>query len=50
MLREWANQETLDKIEDALEPPASWRDPATGLPAGWENADDGWEAFERALR
>jgi hypothetical protein len=43
MLREWAKQEQLDKIEAALTPPPSWRDPSTGLPAGWSSEDDeGW--------
>jgi hypothetical protein len=40
MIKEWANQATLDRIADALEPPADWRDPVTGLPAGWSSEDD----------
>lgn len=50
MLREWANKETLDEIEDALTAPPEWRDPNTGLPAGFApDEDDDWAAFERAM-
>lgn len=51
MLREWASEETLEKIEEALTPPPSWRDPLTGLPAGWTgNEEDEWAEWERAAR
>jgi len=51
MLREWADEETLAKIDDALRPPAEWRDPMTGLPAGFsDNEDDDWEDWARAMR
>lgn len=51
MIREWASEETLDKIEEALTPPASWRDPMTGLPLGWsdDEADD-WAMWEAAAK
>jgi hypothetical protein len=51
MIREWADKDTLEKLEDALTPPASWRDPVTGMPAGWVDDEDGdWAAFEAARR
>lgn len=51
MIREWATEDTLDKIAEALKAPAGWRDPDTGLPAGWEEDDDDeWRAFESAMR
>lgn len=51
MLREWAGEKTLDRIERALEPPASWRDPVTGLPAGFsDQEDDDWAQWEAAAR
>ena len=45
MLREWADEDRLDEIERALTAPLSWRDPATGLPAGFDD-DDGDEYDE----
>lgn len=49
MLREWATEEQNDKIDRALRPPADWRDPETGLPAGWsDDDDDDWDAWEAA--
>lgn len=51
MLREWADEDTNDKIADALTPPADWRDPLTGLPAGFTESDeDDWAAWESASR
>lgn len=51
MLREWATEEQLDAIAEALEPPVDWRDPRTGLPAGWSDDEaDEWAEWERALR
>lgn len=52
MLRDdpWVSKETLDQIEDALEPPVEWRDPVTGLPAGWGDEDDDWAEFEASMR
>jgi hypothetical protein len=53
MVWEWAadgrlTSEQIDEIEAALEPPPSWRDPLTGLPAGFGDEDDEWGAWERA--
>lgn len=45
MLREWANEERLDEIERALEAPPTWRDPMTGLPAGWDDDSDEYDEF-----
>lgn len=52
MLRDdpWVSQETLEEIAEALEPPADWRDPATGLPAGWGDEDADWSEFEASMR
>jgi hypothetical protein len=51
MIREWASEETLDKITDALTPPPDWRDPDTGLPAGWsDDEDEDWSMFASAMR
>lgn len=50
MVREWATKETVDKLEQALTPPPGWRDPFSGLPAGWGDEDDDWAAFEEARR
>lgn len=51
MIREWANKERLEEIDEALTPPPSWRDPLTGLPAGWTGSeDDDWAAWEAAAR
>lgn len=51
MLREWADEERLDEIDDALTAPATWRDPLTGLPAGWtDNEDDEWADWLAAAR
>lgn len=49
MIREWASEKTLDAIEEALRAPASWRDPSTGLPAGWSREDDDFAEFKRNL-
>lgn len=48
MLREWADKDQLKNIEKALRPPASWRDPTTGLPAGWGDEEDDWAQWERS--
>lgn len=49
-LREYADKDTLKKIDKALQPPRGWRDPDTKLPAGWsDNEDDEWAMFERAV-
>lgn len=51
MMREWANQDTLDEIDEWLTPPPHWRDPMTGLPAGWTgNEDDEWAEWQAAMR
>lgn len=50
MLREWANKDTLDKIEELLDPPPSWRDPVTQLPAGFDDEAAEWEAWTTAMR
>lgn len=51
MIREWANKDLNEQITAALRPPANWRDPSTGLPAGWETEDEQaqWAEFERAM-
>jgi hypothetical protein len=49
MLREWANEKTLEQIKAALRPPASWRDPDTGLPAGFGDEDDDWAEWEASM-
>jgi hypothetical protein len=43
MIREWADADTQDRIDDALEPPASY------LAATWDDAD-AWAAFEAAMK
>lgn len=49
MLREWANKDQLDEIDEALRPPLSWRDPSTGMPAGWGQSDEEiWAEWEAA--
>lgn len=51
MVLEWANDKTRAKIEQALTPPASYRDPSTGLPLGWsDNEADDWHQWERSMR
>ena len=40
MIREWASNEQLERIEDALTPPIGWRDPDSGLPAGFTDDED----------
>jgi len=50
MITEWATQKDLEKIEQALRPPPSWRDPLTGLPAGFGDEDDDWAEWEAAYR
>lgn len=50
MIREWANKKTLDAIDRALTPPSSWRDPETGMPAGFGSEADEWAAWEAASR
>lgn len=51
MLREWADQKTIDRIDQALTPTPEWRDPLTGLPAGFsEDEDDDWAQWENAMR
>lgn len=49
MLREWANEERNEKIDAALTAPASWRDPLTGLPAGFGSEDDDWAEWEAQI-
>lgn len=54
MIREWADKDQLERIDDLLIPPADWRDPFTGNPAGWEDetVDDAeaqfWAEWERS--
>jgi hypothetical protein len=43
MLREWADQDTHDMIDEALLPPARM------LAATWDD-DDAWSTFESAMR
>jgi len=51
MLREWASKDTLEKIERALTPPATWRDVLTGLPAAaLTDESDDWAMWEAAMR
>lgn len=50
MLREWADEDRLDEIHRALLPPAGWRSPDTGLPAGWDTEEDDWALWERSTR
>lgn len=51
MIREWATKDQLEEIDDALVPPASWRDPVTGLPAGWTDDEDAeWAEWEYQVR
>lgn len=50
MLREWADKKRVDEIERALRPPASWRDPDTGLPAGWDTEDDEWALWQSSTK
>lgn len=50
MIREWANKDQIEDIEEALQAPASWRDPLTGLPAGWvDDEASEWAEFERQM-
>lgn len=57
MLRESADRVSephrtafLETIESALTPPASWRDPSTGLPYGFGDEDDEWSEWEAQMR
>jgi hypothetical protein len=43
MIREWANADTHDMIDFALEPPAKY------LAATWDD-DEAWALFETAMR
>jgi hypothetical protein len=43
MIREWADADTNDRIDDALETPTSL------LAATWDD-DEAWSAFETAMR
>lgn len=37
-------------VAEKLTPPADWRDPETGLPAGWTNREeDEWALWERQM-
>lgn len=37
-------------IDEHLTPPPEWRDPSTGLPAGWTNReDDEWALWQRQM-
>ena len=49
-LRDGADDDRLDQIEEALIPPAGWRNPLTGMPAGFGDEDDDWEAWVQAAR
>ena len=48
-MREWANEETLDRIEAALAPP-NRIDPDTGTPMWYGSDEDAWAEFEREAR
>lgn len=52
MLRE--NTHTAERheaLDRALRPPPGWRDPDTGLPAGWtDDEGDDWAQWEAAMR
>ena len=43
MIREWADADTNDRIDDALETPAHL------LAATWDD-DEAWAVFEQAMR
>lgn len=43
MIRQWADADTHDLIDEALEPPASH------LAATWDD-DDAWASFESAMK
>lgn len=46
-VREHASEETLAKIDEALQPPATWR--VKGAPAWYGDEDDAWADFARQL-
>lgn len=52
MLREWANKEGLEAIDNWLKTPPSWRDPTTGRPEGFQEEDefDRWARERQAAR
>lgn len=43
MIREWADEQTQDRIEDALTPPIEY------IAATWDD-EEAWSTFEAALR
>lgn len=43
MVREWADSDTSEMIDEALEPPAGM------LAATWDD-DEAWESFQSAIR
>jgi len=48
-IREHAKDETLDRIEEALEPPNRW-DAIREAPVWWVDEDDAWASFAQAAR
>lgn len=50
MLYEWADKDAKAEIDEALIPPPDWRDPATGLPAGFGEEDEEWALWESQMR
>lgn len=45
---EHANEETVDRIERALEPPVTFK--VKGAPIWYGDDDDAWESFEYAMK
>ena len=48
-VREWADEERLDMIEAAIEPPNQW-DSLRRTPVWWKDDEDAWSAFATATR
>lgn len=49
-LRDGADEKRNDEIDEALTPPPGWRNPLTGLPAGFDDEADEWALWESATR
>lgn len=45
-----AKEEDVEALKEALRPPATARDPKTGLPYGFGSEEDEWAEFQAAMR